>query len=164
MRSKDKPRPSMDDSKMASEEPKQDPLNGISMDESDEDFEPLPSTVEALKLMTQAISRSRSVLVRGPVGCGKSFICQHLAKKNGRTRPPDFVTVQLGEHMDGKVTRVSDATFRERRVYGLILGAFGHVSMRGDSWRIHMDSWTTDEGEKTSCFNRSRFLSTQETF
>lgn len=63
----------------------------------------LSSIKPQLELICHAINYKKPVLIKGPVGSGKSAIVQHVVNSVGRISPPSFVTVQLGEHMDSRV-------------------------------------------------------------
>ncbi|GFR07331.1 midasin [Trichonephila clavata] len=67
------------------------------------DIVPVPSTKEALYSLSLAIATSEPVLLQGPVGCGKTSLIQHLAEVTGKTTDENFLKVQLGDHVDGKM-------------------------------------------------------------
>lgn len=69
-------------------------------------FLTLSSIKSSLELICLGVKHKKPILIKGPVGSGKSAIVQHIANLVGRHVPPDFVTVQLGEHMDSRVSRI----------------------------------------------------------
>ncbi|GFX29237.1 midasin [Trichonephila clavipes] len=67
------------------------------------DIVPVPSTKEALYSLSLAIATSEPILLQGPVGCGKTSLIQYLAEVTGKTPDENFLKVQLGDHVDGKM-------------------------------------------------------------
>lgn len=63
----------------------------------------VPSTLVNLRSLAVATAAGQSVLLQGPVGCGKTALVEHLAMMTGRVAPPDLLKVQLGEETDSKM-------------------------------------------------------------
>ncbi|GFS38685.1 midasin [Nephila pilipes] len=71
--------------------------------QTNSDIVPVPSTKEALYSLSLAVASSEPVLLQGPVGCGKTSLVQHLALVTGKTADENFLKIQLGDHVDGKM-------------------------------------------------------------
>lgn len=63
----------------------------------------VPSTVSNLHSLVLSVASGHGVLLEGPIGSGKTSLVEYLAKVTGRTSPPDFIKVQLGDQTDSKV-------------------------------------------------------------
>lgn len=61
------------------------------------------STRRNLQCLALAVNAGMSVLLRGPVGCGKTALVEHLAQLTGRGEQPNLLKVQLGDQTDSKV-------------------------------------------------------------
>ncbi|NWH71168.1 MDN1 protein, partial [Piaya cayana] len=55
-----------------------------------------------LQNLAIAVAYQSPVLLEGPIGCGKTFLVEHLAAVTGRTKPPHILKVQLGDQTDSK--------------------------------------------------------------
>ncbi|KAJ7341746.1 hypothetical protein JRQ81_006597 [Phrynocephalus forsythii] len=55
-----------------------------------------------LQKLAMAVSSQNTVLLEGPVGCGKTSLVEFLAAITGRTKPPHILKVQLGDQTDSK--------------------------------------------------------------
>lgn len=62
------------------------------------------SIAESLYSLALAISSSEPVLLKGPVGVGKTSLVEYLAEATGRIPSENFFKVQLGDHIDSKVS------------------------------------------------------------
>ena len=58
---------------------------------------------EAFESILLYVKYDQPVLVRGPVGCGKSSLLRHTAGLAGRRKVPELVTIQLCKDLDGRV-------------------------------------------------------------
>lgn len=63
----------------------------------------VPSTVNNLHSLVLSVASGHGVLLEGPIGSGKTTLVGYLAKATGRSSPPDFIKVQLGDQTDSKV-------------------------------------------------------------
>ena len=63
----------------------------------------VPSTVSNLHSLVLSVASGHGVLLEGPIGSGKTSLVEYLARTTGRTSPPDFIKVQLGDQTDSKV-------------------------------------------------------------
>ena len=63
----------------------------------------VPSTVSNLHSLVLSVASGHGVLLEGPIGSGKTSLVEYLARVTGRTSPPDFIKVQLGDQTDSKV-------------------------------------------------------------
>ncbi|KAG8189752.1 hypothetical protein JTE90_012927 [Oedothorax gibbosus] len=61
------------------------------------------SIAENLYNIALAITSSEPILLKGPVGCGKTSLVEHLAEVTGRCPSKEFYKVQLGDHIDSKM-------------------------------------------------------------
>ena len=66
----------------------------------------VPSTVSNLHSLVLSVASGHGVLLEGPIGSGKTSLVEYLARAAGRTSPPDFIKVQLGDQTDSKVMPV----------------------------------------------------------
>lgn len=69
----------------------------------DKSFIMVPSTVSNLHSLVLSVASGHGVLLEGPIGSGKTSLVDYLARATGRTSPPDFIKVQLGDQTDSKV-------------------------------------------------------------
>lgn len=58
---------------------------------------------DAVQSLLLYIKYDQPVLVKGPVGCGKSSLLRHVADLAGRRKVPELVTIQLCKDLDGRV-------------------------------------------------------------
>uniref|UniRef100_A0A915IPY5 AAA+ ATPase domain-containing protein n=1 Tax=Romanomermis culicivorax TaxID=13658 RepID=A0A915IPY5_ROMCU len=65
-------------------------------------FKLIESRCTQIHLIHCALKEALPVLVRGPIGCGKTALIQYIACQLNRNSYPHFVVIQLGEHIDGK--------------------------------------------------------------
>ncbi|XP_059478111.1 midasin [Neocloeon triangulifer] len=77
-------------------------LNNLKLD-GEKTLVMVPSTKANLRSLAVAVTAGQSVLLQGPVGCGKTALVEHLAMMTGRRGPPDLMIVQLGEETDSKM-------------------------------------------------------------
>lgn len=70
----------------------------------DHSFVMVPSTVYNLHLLVLSVATGNGVLLEGPIGCGKTALVEFVARATGRTRPPEFMKIQLGDQTDSKVS------------------------------------------------------------
>lgn len=61
------------------------------------------STLHNLHSLVLAVATGSGVLLKGPVGCGKTSLVECLAAMTGRIGPPSLLKVQLGDQTDSKV-------------------------------------------------------------
>ena len=61
------------------------------------------STHINLQAIALGIASGKTLCLQGPVGCGKTALVEHLAKQTGRSSPPLFLSVQLGDQTDSKM-------------------------------------------------------------
>ncbi|XP_078492436.1 midasin isoform X3 [Ciona intestinalis] len=57
---------------------------------------------DQLQKLAVAISLKKSILLEGPVGCGKTALIENVAKATGRAKPPKFSKIQLSDDTDSK--------------------------------------------------------------
>ncbi|XP_068698835.1 midasin-like [Montipora foliosa] len=60
------------------------------------------STVNNLHSLVLSVASGCGVLLEGPIGCGKTTLVEHVAKAVGRSTPPEFMKIQLGDQTDSK--------------------------------------------------------------
>lgn len=65
-------------------------------------FVPVPSLCDALSRIAYAASINKPCLIRGPTGSGKTSILDYIAAHTNRSRPPDYIKVQVGDQIDSK--------------------------------------------------------------
>ena len=63
----------------------------------------VPSTVNNLHSLVLSVASGCGVLLEGPIGSGKTTLVEHIARAAGRSGPPDFIKIQLGDQTDSKV-------------------------------------------------------------
>lgn len=61
------------------------------------------STSNNLRKIALGLTLNRAICLEGPVGCGKTCLVEYLARRTGRVLGKDFVKIQLGDQMDGKM-------------------------------------------------------------
>ncbi|PFX16223.1 Midasin [Stylophora pistillata] len=62
----------------------------------------VPSTANNLHSLVLSVATGNGVLLEGPIGCGKTALVEFVARATGRTHPPDFMKIQLGDQTDSK--------------------------------------------------------------
>ena len=70
----------------------------------DKSFVMVQSTVNNLHSLVLSVATGHGVLVEGPIGCGKTTLVEFVARATGRTSPPAFLKIQLGDQTDSKVS------------------------------------------------------------
>uniref|UniRef100_A0A3Q2QHV8 Uncharacterized protein n=1 Tax=Fundulus heteroclitus TaxID=8078 RepID=A0A3Q2QHV8_FUNHE len=61
------------------------------------------STCQNLRRLALAVASHKSVLLEGPIGCGKTVLVEFMAALTGHTKAADILKVQLGDQTDSKV-------------------------------------------------------------
>ena len=63
----------------------------------------VPTTVNNLYSLVLSIASGCGVLLEGTIGCGKTTLVEYVARTTGRSGPPEFIKIQLGDQTDSKV-------------------------------------------------------------
>ena len=63
----------------------------------------VPSTVSNLHSLVLSVASGCGVLLEGPIGSGKTTLIEYVARATGRSSPPNFMKIQLGDQTDSKV-------------------------------------------------------------
>ncbi|XP_012709437.2 midasin isoform X1 [Fundulus heteroclitus] len=61
------------------------------------------STCQNLRRLALAVASHKSVLLEGPIGCGKTVLVEFMAALTGHTKAADILKVQLGDQTDSKM-------------------------------------------------------------
>ena len=70
---------------------------------SDKSLIMVPSTVNNLHSLVLSVASGCGVLLEGPIGSGKTTLVEYVARATGRSSPPNFMKIQLGDQTDSKV-------------------------------------------------------------
>lgn len=63
----------------------------------------VPSTMNNLHSLVLSVASGHGVLLEGHIGSGKTTLVEYLARATGRSNPPEFMKIQLGDQTDSKV-------------------------------------------------------------
>lgn len=72
---------------------------------SDKSLTMVPSTVNNLHSLVLLVASGCGVLLEGPIGSGKTTLVEYVARATGRSSPPNFMKIQLGDQTDSKVRK-----------------------------------------------------------
>ena len=61
------------------------------------------STMNNLYSLVLSVASGFGVLLEGPIGSGKTILVEYVAQATGRSSPPEFMKIQLGDQTDSKV-------------------------------------------------------------
>lgn len=78
-------------------------LSCVKVNSAKSDLILVDSTKRVLRLIVLSVSCGNSVILQGPIGCGKSSLINYVASFVGRTTIPEIVKLQMGEQIDGKL-------------------------------------------------------------
>ena len=65
-------------------------------------FVSLPSLVVEFRNVSKAIFEAKPVLIQGPMGCGKTRLVEHLAKRTDREEFVNFHRIQMSDQTDAR--------------------------------------------------------------
>ena len=79
------------------------PRLGEASSPSDRSLVMVPMAVNNLHSLVLSIASGCGVLLEGIIGCGKTTLVEYVARTTGRSGPPEFIKIQLGDQTDSKV-------------------------------------------------------------
>ena len=79
------------------------PRLGEASSPSDRSLVMVPKAINNLHSLVLSIASGCGVLLEGIIGCGKTTLVEYVARTTGRSGPPEFIKIQLGDQTDSKV-------------------------------------------------------------
>ncbi|KAK2570712.1 Midasin [Acropora cervicornis] len=78
------------------------PRLGEASSPSDRSLVMVPKAINNLHSLVLSIASGCGVLLEGIIGCGKTTLVEYVARTTGRSGPPEFIKIQLGDQTDSK--------------------------------------------------------------